>query len=114
MLSNSPCPYNFTQSNGLAEHYVRIFKNGLKTIQGNSLDERLAKLLFSYSTTSQTTTSLTPGELMFSRQLKTCFDFMLPNIQDRVEERQVKQKNNFDNRVIIKEHTFEIGDAVYA
>ena len=112
MLSNSPCPYNFTH--GLAERYVCIFKNGLKTVQGNSLDERLAKLLFSYRTTLQTTTSLTPGELMFSRQLKTHFDFMLPNIQDRVEERQVKQKNNFDNRVIIKEHTFEIGDAVYA
>ena len=48
---------------------------------------------------------------MFGKQLKTRFDFMFPNIQDRVEERQVKQKN-FDNRV--KEHTFEIGDAVYA
>ena len=43
-------PYHL-QSNGLAERYVRTFKNGLKTIQGNSLDERLAKLLFSYRTT---------------------------------------------------------------
>ena len=49
---------------------------------------------------------------MFGRQLKTRFDFMFPNIQDRVEERQVKQKSNFDNRV--KEHTFDIGDTVYA
>ena len=101
-------PYHH-QSNGLAESYVRIFKNGLKTIQGNSLDERLAKLLFSYRTTPQTTTGLIPGELMLGRQLKTRFNFMFPNIQDRVEERQVKQKSNFDNRV--KEHTFEIGDS---
>ena len=86
-------PYH-PQSNELAERYVRIFKNGLKTIQGNCLDERLAKLLFSYHTTPQTTIGLTPGELVFGRLLKKRFDFMFSNVQDRVEERQVKQRSN--------------------
>ena len=105
-------PYH-PQSNGLAERCVRIFKEGMKKIiiKGGSVEERIAKLLFNYRATPQSTTGITPGELMFGRMLMTRFDYVFPSITDKIEERQLKQKSYFDNKK--RCHTFDVGDAVY-
>ena len=58
-------------SNGLAEKAVQIIKKGLKKIKDGSLNDRLAKLLFSYRITPHNTTGISPAELLMKRQLKS-------------------------------------------
>ena len=65
-------PYH-PASNGLAERSVQTFKMGLKQITEGSLQARLNKFLFQYRLTPQTTTGLSPAELMFGRRLRSHF-----------------------------------------
>ena len=55
-------------SNGLAERYVRIFKEGMKKNEksGGSVNTRLSRFLLAYRSTPQTTTGLTPAELLLN------------------------------------------------
>ena len=53
-------PYH-PASNGLAERAVQIVKKGLKKVSEGSVKKRLARILFSYRTTPQSTTGLTPA-----------------------------------------------------
>ena len=103
-------PYH-PQSNGMAECCVRIFKSGMQKIKNGSLEDRLAKLLFSYRTTPHSTTGVTPGEMMFGHKLRTRFDLLRPTVSDRVEEKQQKQKEYFDERT--KDRIFKVGQEVY-
>ena len=52
--------------NGLAKRSVQTFKMGLKQITEGLLQTRLNKLLFQYRLTPQTTTGLSPAELLFA------------------------------------------------
>jgi len=56
-------PYH-PSSNGLAERAVQTFKNGLRHIQGASVQERIPKFLFTYRITPQTTTGVAPAQLL--------------------------------------------------
>ena len=56
-------PYH-PATNGLAERAVQIFKTGMKKLLKGSVTERLAKVLFQYRITPQTTTGVTPAELL--------------------------------------------------
>ena len=103
-------PYH-PQSNGMAECCVRIFKSGMQKIKHGSLEDRLAKLLFSYRTTPHSTTGVTPGEMMFGHKLRTRFDLLCPTVSDRVEEKQQKQKEYFDEST--KDRIFKVGQEVY-
>ena len=95
----------------MAERCVRIFKLGMQKIKNGSLEDRLAKLLFSYRTTPHSTTGVTPGEMMFGHKLRTRFDLLRPTVSDRVEEKQQKQKEYFDERT--KDRIFKVGQEVY-
>ena len=53
-------PYH-PATNGLAERNVQILKQGLKKIKNGSMEERLAKLLFNYRITPQSTTGTSPA-----------------------------------------------------
>ena len=56
-------PYH-PASNGLAERAVQIFKRGMKKMKAGSLTDRITRVLFSYRITPQTTTGLSPAELL--------------------------------------------------
>ena len=62
-------PYH-PASNGLAERAVQIFKQGMKRMKAGSLTDRIARVLFSYRITPQTTTGLSPAELLMGHRLK--------------------------------------------
>ena len=66
-------PY-LPSSNGLAEWVVQTFKNGLRKMKDGSLRTKLAQFLFFYRTTLQSTTSISPGELLFGQKLKSPLD----------------------------------------
>ena len=85
-------------SNGLAERAVQIVKRGLKKITQGSIRSRLAKTLFSYRLTPQTTTGISPGELLLGRRPRSRQDLMKPHTAERVERKQLKQKEQHDSK----------------
>ena len=71
-------PYH-PASNGLAERAVQTFKQGIKRIQGGSLETRLSRFLFKYRITPHTTTGRSPAELLLGRQPRSRLDLLHPD-----------------------------------
>ena len=80
-------PYH-PQSNGLAEHQEW-------TEEGDNRN-RLAKILFAYRLTPQTTTGLSPAEMLLGRRPRSRLDPLKPHTADRVERKQLAQKPQHD------------------
>ena len=76
------------------------------------MEERLAKLLFNYRITPQSTTGTSPAQLLFGRNLKSRLDLLKPDISGRVEHKQQMQKSAHDRHA--KTRYFAEGDEVYA
>ena len=102
-------------SNGAAERSVRIVKEVLRkqVLSGGSkynMKQRLANFLLKYRTTPQSTTGFTPAELLMKRRLRTRLSLIMPDLSQKVENKQAKQKRHFQgNR---KQHVFHVGDRV--
>ena len=103
-------PYH-PATNGLAERAVQIVKKGLKKETVGSMEERLAKLLMAYRTTPQSTTGMTPAELLQGRRIRTRLDMLKPSLEDHVEQKQSQQKSNHDSN---RTTAFMKGERVYA
>ena len=103
-------PYH-PASNGLAERAVQIVKKGLKKNKKGSFRTRLSRTLFSYRLTPQTTTSVSPAELLLNRRPRSKLDLLRPSLAERVERRQQLQKEHYDNRS--KERVFSVGTKVW-
>ena len=93
-------PYH-PQSNGLAERAVQIIKNGLKKVTTRNVRVRLAKILFAYRLTPQTTTGLSPAEMLLGRRPRSRLDLLKPHTADRVERKQLAQKSQHDRHDVI-------------
>ena len=93
----------FLQNNGIkhilsapyhpssTERAVQIVKRGLKKNTEGSLTTGLARILFAYRTTPQSTTGVSPTQLLFGRQPRTCLALLRPNIASHVEDKQSQQ-----------------------
>ena len=84
-------PYH-PASNGLAERSMRIFKGGMKKLKDRTLEIKLAHFLFSYRLTPQTTTGLSPSELLFGHRLCCHLDFLRPNFPAKLCQCLSRQK----------------------
>jgi len=104
-------PYH-PATNGLAERAVQIVKKGLKKEAGGSMVTRLAKVLMAYRTTPQSTTGMSPSELLQGRRMRTRLDLLKPSVSERVELRQLRQKLSHDS--LVRGKTFSKGETVYA
>ena len=104
-------PYH-PSSNGLAERAVRSFKQGLKLTSGNSIQEKLSKFLLKYRITPHTTTGIPLAQMLMKRQLRTKLDLLYPDVEKKVQQKQLKQKEFRDNSFAVR--TFQSGDLVYA
>ena len=82
-------PYH-PATNGLAERVVQTVKRGLKESQRN-MKARLAKVLMAYQTTVQSTTGMSPAQLLLGRRIQTRLDLLIPNVSERVEYCQMQQ-----------------------
>ena len=102
-------PYHPT-SNGLAEHAVQSFKLGMKKITAGSFEARVAKFLFSYRITPQTTTGTSPSELLLGHRLRCHLDFIRSNLDARVCQNQYRQKEAHDFHA--KDRYFQEGDDI--
>ena len=106
---NTSTPYH-PASNGLAECAVKIVKRGLKKVISGDINSRLAKVLLTYCISPQSTTGVSPSELLVGRRLRTRLDLLKPNTAATVEEKQLKQKHQHDARA--KDQT-ELGNLVF-
>ena len=91
---------------------VQTVKRGLKKETQGSMKVRLAKVLMAYRTTPQSTTGTSPSQLLLGRRIRTRLDLLIPNIAERVENRQMQQKLLHDKSNPRK--TFTKGEKVFA
>ena len=103
-------PYH-PSSNGLAERVVQIVKRGLRKESEGDLNLRLSKTLLNYLLAPQSTTGVSPSELLLGRRIRTRLDLLKPHTADRVERRQSQQKAQHDTRA--RPRKFELGETVF-
>ena len=90
---------------------VQIVKKGLKKETSGTMSSRLAKLLFSYRITPQSTTGVSPAGLLLGRRPRTRLDLLKPNTAERVERKQQQQKARHDQKA--RSRAFRIGDSIF-
>ena len=83
-----------------------MIKSGLRKPKGD-FELRLQRTLFSYRSQPQSTTGVTPAELLLNRKLRTKLDLLHPDLSSKVAEKQWKQQEKGSNR---SERKFEPGD----
>ena len=104
-------PYH-PSSNGLAERAVQTFKEGMRKMTDGSLETKLSRFLFKYRMTPQSTTGVSPAELIFGRRLRSHLDNIRPDIDRKTRLNQERQKQGHDRRARVRE--FRLNDLVYA
>ena len=72
-------PYH-PSSNRLAERAVQTFKEGMKKLKDGSLETRVSRFLSRYRITSQTSTGVSPSELLLGRKPRSRLDLAYPDI----------------------------------
>ncbi len=104
-------PYH-PSSNGAAERFVRTFKEAMKTgaNDGRSFPHRLQNFLLTHRTTQHATTNAAPCSLFLERSVRTRFDLMRPDLEQKVNEKQAKQKQQHDQHV--KHRQFSVAQPV--
>ncbi|CDQ93009.1 unnamed protein product [Oncorhynchus mykiss] len=75
-------------SNGLAERAVQTLKEGMRKIQGPSIETKVSRFLFSYRITPQATTGLSPAEMLMSGRLRSTLDLIRPNLKMKIQQKQ--------------------------
>ena len=103
-------PYH-PATNGMAERAVQIVKKGLKKVKAGTIKARLAKVLFAYRITPQTTTGISPSEMLLGKRPRSRLDLLKPHTTERVESKQLQQKAKHDARA--KPRKFHTGEPVF-
>ena len=86
-------PYH-PSSNGQAERYVQTFKRTIEKMDQRDISTALARFLLSYRSTPQTTTNVSPAELLMGRRLTTALDLLKPSL----ERRSAKHQNDMTSQ----------------
>ena len=61
------------------------------------MTNRIAKVLMADRVTPQSTTGVSPSELLQGRRICTCLDLLKPRVSEHVEQRQLQQKLSHDS-----------------
>ena len=78
---------HYPASNGLGEHAVQIVENGLSNIIEGTINTRLciAKILFAYHITLQSTPGVSPSELLLIRRPSCRLDLVKPTVSKELK-----------------------------
>ena len=104
-------PYH-PASNRMAERTVQTFKEGMKKMNGGSVEMCVSQFLARYRITPQTSTGVSPAELLLGRKPRSRLDLVCPEIGKKVRQGQASQKLAHDCHA--KECTMQEGEAVHA
>ena len=77
-------------------------------VSEGSIQSRLAKALLVYRLTPQSTTDVSPAELLLGKRPRSRLDLLKPHTADRVERQQQKQKEQHDAKA--KQRRLQVGD----
>ena len=99
-------PYH-PSSNRLAEHAVQTGKHGISKLEG-TIEFRLAHFPFNYCVTPQSTTELSPADLLKGRRLRTRLDLIHPDTTQKI----IRKQGNIEN--FSTPRHFKVGDKLYA
>ena len=103
-------PYH-PATNGLAERFVRTFKQALKSFKGTGMvQQRLDTFLLAYRNIPNTTTTETPAMLFLRRRLRSRLDFLKPSVAGTVHRSQDAQQQRRHQHS--KDRQFDVGDPV--
>ena len=108
-------PYH-PASNGLAERFVRTFKQVMKAGKRDGLasQHQLENFLFTYRTTPQATTRTSPCSLFLGWDLRTKLDLLHPDVERQVHEKQAAQKRQHDRHdLCVKDSSVSVWPHVY-
>ena len=86
-------------------------KQGLKKVTKGSIRSHLARILKAYRLTPHATTGVSPSELLLGHWPKSRLDLLKPMTADRVEAKQLKQKQQHDASAV--DRSFKEGDRVF-
>ncbi len=103
-------PYH-PETNGLAERAVQTLKRGVKKMKSGTLQDKICRFLFAYRNTPQSTTGVSPSELLLGHKMRSTLDLVHPDLHRKVEweqERQLGDRNRQSQSC-----SFSPGDAVY-
>ena len=84
-------PYH-PASNGMAERAVQTFKEGMKKMNEGSVETHVSRFLARYRITPQTSTGVSPAELLLGRKPRSRQDLVYPEIRRKVRQSQASQK----------------------
>ena len=104
-------PYH-PSSNGLAERFVRTFKQAMKAGEGDGLPllHRLQNFLLSYRATPHATTNKSPSSLFLFWPIRTLMDLIRPSCNEHVLRQQANQQLQHDKRA--RSRDFEVGETI--
>ena len=104
-------PYH-PSSNGLAERFVRTFKEAMRTGDRDNtpLHHRIESFLLTYRATPHATTGVSPCSLFLGRDIRTRLHVLTPSLDSTVADSQAGQKSQHDRRA--KEREFHVGQEV--
>ena len=105
-------PYH-PASNGLAERFVRTFKEAMKAgnATAKSVHKKLVNFLLRYQATPHPTTGRTPASLFLNRDLRTQLNLLKPDCEKQVFNSQSK---NIDRNGHALTRELSVGQAVMA
>ena len=89
----------------------RLEKKGVWGVHG-SLNKRLSHFLLLYRSTPYSTTGRSLAELFLKRQLRTRFSLLKPGLDQTIENKQEKQRQQHDKTASRDTHIFRCGDRV--
>ena len=97
-----PQRHTIQHQTGWPRELFRLLRNfkGLEKVKLGTMSCHLAQVLFTYCTTPQTTTGISPTKLLLGRRLRTHLDLLRPNIAARVERKQQAQKRKHDTYLV--------------
>jgi len=84
----------------------------MKKLKLGTLRDKISWFLFAYRNIPQSTTDMSPAELLLGRKMWSPWDLLKPDLRQRVETEQTWQKNAHDQHSRLR--SFQPGDTVYA
>ena len=103
-------PYH-PASNGMAERAVQTFKQGFTKMREGTIETSVSRFLFRYRNTPQSTTRISPAEMLLGRRPRSHLDLMHPDIGRRVHQQQQKQVEKHNMHA--KDRTLRVGETVF-
>ena len=104
-------PYH-PASNVMAEREVQTFKEGMKNMNGGSVETCVSRIRAQYRITPPTSTGVSPAELLLGRKPRSRLHLVYPEINRKVRQSQASQKLAHDWHT--KDRTMLEGEAFYA